>query len=123
MPNTILTYVYTSDLGKRYRIGMNSEVATQLVSGVSKVGAELWDGSEVLDGMPGNMRPRQVKLVHPTNGTSRYVAALSADCPLFNPLHDTPATTLNLEDSDGSSATYTKDGTLGEKQRKRHKRS
>ena len=78
---------------------------------------------EVLDGMPGNMRPRSVKLVHPTNGTSRYIPCLSADCPLFNPLHATPATQLTLEDSDGVAATYTKDGTLGERQRKRHKRA
>jgi hypothetical protein len=120
MANVILTYVYVSDTGNRYRIGVNSEVALQLSGATSKIGATLWDGAEALDGMPGNMRPRQVQVINPA-GKVRYVPCLVVDCPLYNPSHADASNTVSLEDSDGASTVYTKQGTLSEHQRKRRK--
>ena len=120
MANVILTYVYVSDKGNRYRVGVNSEVALQLSGATSKIGATLWDGTEALDGMPGNMRPRQVRVINPA-GKVRYVPCLVVDSPLFNPAHADATNTITLEDSDGASTVYTKDGSLSESQRKRRK--
>lgn len=120
MANTILTYVYVSENGTRFRYGANSEVASQLDGGsASKIGAVLWDGVEALDGFPGNMRPRRVRVFNAANNKTRYVACFTKTCALYA----TPGTTIDLEDSDGAQLTFARQKPLAEEQRVRVKTS
>lgn len=118
MANTILTYVYVSENGIRYRFGQDSEVAGQLDGGgASKTGAVLWDGVEAIDGLPGNMRPRRVRVYNAANGITRYIPCFTKTCSLYA----TPGTTITLEDSDGAALTFARQKPLAEEQRVRVK--
>jgi len=118
--NVILAYVYVSDNGIRYRYGANQEVASQLDGGgASKIGAELWDGTEAIDGLPGNMRPRRVRVYNSANKKTRYVPCFTPTCALYA----TPGTTISLEDSDGAALTFARQKPLAEEQRVRVKTS
>lgn len=124
MANQIKAVVYTSDLGVQYVIGMNKEVFDQnnVADTAPKVGGEAYNGTDPIGPMPANIRPRQARLVNPA-GKIRYVEVLTTDATLIAPTSTGADRQLTLEDSDGVSTTYTLNGTLGERSRRRHART
>lgn len=115
MANTIQAVIYTSDTGKQYVTGMDSEVFAQVGASTNpKVGGADYTGTPALDSLPRG-RPRKVYLQSPGK-RPRYLVCLSPDSDLFTGVE----TTITLEDSDGSSATWTRKGLLNEKIRRRN---
>lgn len=117
MANNIEPYVYRSDSGHDYVMGLNSEVATQLtgVGGDSLVGAVPYDGTPELDGKPANMRPRQVLVVEPVTRYTRSIVCLTPTAPLWTGA----ASAITVEDSDGVAHNCVVYNRIGERQRKR----
>lgn len=121
MANAILAYVYVAGNGVRFKLGVNSEVALQLGTGaVSKIGATLWDGVEELLPFPQNMLPRRVRMTS-AGLRARYVPVLLFNALIANPAAILADKQLNIEDSDGVSAVYTRDLFLGEQYQSRKK--
>jgi hypothetical protein len=118
MANDIQAVVYTDNFGHEYLTGMNAEVVSQLTGAggsPAKVGGRVAAGADfTLPPLPRQMRPRQVQFTS-AGLRPRYIVALSNDAAIWTEA----APTLNIEDSDGLSAAYTKHGTLGEAVRRR----
>lgn len=106
MANTRVAVVYTDKNGVEYLYTLNGEIVSQTVGdpAVPKVGGRLAAGADKdLPRMPRQMTPRRALMTHAT-GRDRYVALLSNDAELIT----NPDATLNIEDSDGASLSYTR---------------
>ena len=116
MANQIIRAEYTSDNGTSLTVGINSELLTQLGAGdLVKLGYS--DAGTVgMLPLPRQMKPRRVVLYNPA-GKRREIICFTAAAPLFTGVE----TTLDIEDSDGASTTYTRDSARAEQVRKRRK--
>lgn len=104
MANTIVPWVYTADNGRDYVIGVNSEITTQLHGGDPdgpKIGGATAVGATTDGPLPSSVKPRRVYLKNPA-GNGRYLTVMEPDAWLL-----TTGRTINIEDSDGASTTYT----------------
>lgn len=116
MANTIKAYIYTDNQGVQHVYGVNQEIFTQQgVALTPKIGGAVYTGAPKLASFPRNWRTRKARLVNPA-GKVRYITCLTPNADLFTGVE----TTLNIEDSDGTSTVYTVNGTLGEASRTRH---
>jgi len=116
MANQIIRCEYLSDNGTSLTVGVNSELTTQTVGdpAVSKIGYTD-SGTVGMLPLPAQMQPRHVVAYNPA-GKARRIICLTPTAPLY-----AVGQTIDIEDSDGASTTYTVDRLVAEKARKRRK--
>ena len=116
MGNQIIRAEYLSDSGVSFTVGVNSELTTQTIGdpAESKIGYTD-SGTVSMPPLPRQMKPRAVVAYNPA-GKSRTIICLSPDAPLY-----AVGQTIDVEDSDGASTTYTVDRLRPETARKRRK--
>jgi hypothetical protein len=114
--NQIIRRRYVSDNGTNFTIGVNSELTTQTAGdpAVAKIG-DAGAGLTSDPPFPVQGQPRSVVAYNPA-GRSRTIVCLTADASLY-----AVGQTIDVEDSDGASTTYTVDRLLPERLRKRRK--
>lgn len=108
MANTIVPWVYTADNGRDYVTGINSEVSAQLNVATPKIGGATAVGATTDGPLPSSVKPRRAYLKNAA-GKGRYVTVMEPGAYIA-----TVGNTLDIEDSDGASSTYTVRKVLGE---------
>jgi hypothetical protein len=116
MAEDMRAWVYTTDQGREYQVGVAAYIAAQeSPPGTPMIGGRAQLASEEFDSLPGSLKPRTVTVVNAASGKTRQITCLSQSAPL---LSATPPT-IQLQDGAGDLAAYGVYTSTGERKRRR----